>query len=115
MNGPKGNGSANPRISDRNDADAFLSRAGMIVWFSWTVIVDLLPVSCSVGLGGPGGAQRRCPPGQLIEHLLGPSRSRGGVDRPAGLVEEPAVVVEADRVAHRDGMQLGENLAELLD
>jgi hypothetical protein len=40
MNGPVGTGSGKPRISARNDADSFLSRAGTIVWSSCTVIDD---------------------------------------------------------------------------
>ncbi|GHG95204.1 hypothetical protein GCM10018780_18420 [Streptomyces lanatus] len=38
MNGPNGGLTSRPRMSARNRADSFLSRAATMVWLSWTVI-----------------------------------------------------------------------------
>src|SRR6266700_1919477 len=44
--GPRTTGGSRPRISLRNSAEAFLSRAATIVWLSFTaiVVVPLVPV-----------------------------------------------------------------------
>src|SRR5947209_8058362 len=61
MNGPSGGPARRPRMPARNRADASLSRAGTMMWFSSTVMVMLL--DASAGLLGDG------PPAD--RHLVG--------------------------------------------
>src|SRR5580704_14383312 len=52
MNGPNGVGAASPRMSAKNVADASLSRAGTIVWFS------SIAISTSVVIARPAPAHQ---------------------------------------------------------
>src|SRR5262249_17864390 len=67
-NGPRTTGDSNPRISLRNSADFWLSRAATIVWFNFTVMS--LPIS-GVGrvrlsrlVGWQRGPGKDFPPGR---------------------------------------------------
>src|SRR4030088_80484 len=87
MNGPSGGPAGRPRMPARNRADASLSRAGTMMWFSSTVMVMLLVASAGL-LGDGPPADRHLVPGGVAAGVGDPKPNDqprvDADDRPVG-------------------------------